>query len=378
MDRFPITPRRGWETIVEQQGLTFYKTENSIYWNESAYYKLSMDEVDTLEAATEELHKMCLEAAQHIIDNNLFSLCRIPPAAVPAISQSWNSEPPSLYGRFDFAFDGAHPPKLLEYNADTPTALIEASAIQWYWLEDVFPSADQFNSIHDKLIDKWKDIKPSLKGDTLYFCCVDSPEDFMTVSYIRETAHQAGIDRTSFLYMEEIGWNENDLAFRDLEENDIRSIFKLYPWEWLLAEFEKETLATYQEIDWIEPIWKMLWSNKAILAILWELFPNHPNLLETYIDTPGALNKWAKKPLLSREGANVTIRSGYGDFRTSGEYGEEGYVYQALASVPDFRGNKPIIGSWYITGQGPAGIGIRESQTPVTDNLSRFVPHIIA
>lgn len=76
-----------------------------------------------------------------------------------AIVWSWNEEPPAIYGRFDLAYDGIHPPKLLEYNADTPTALLEASVVQWYWLQDVFPKDDQFNSIHEHLVAKWKELK---------------------------------------------------------------------------------------------------------------------------------------------------------------------------------------------------------------------------
>ena len=126
----------------------------------------------------------------------------------------------------------------------------------------------------------------------------------------------------------------------------------------------------------IEPAWKMILSNKAILPLLWQLFPGHPNLLPAYF-TPELLGDHVKKPILSREGANIDIV--VGDrvvYQTEGEYGEEGYVYQQLFELPFFSGNYPLIGSWVI-GQQPAGIGIREASTLVTDNWSRFVPHLI-
>ena len=112
---------------------------------------------------------MCLKAGQYIIDNHGYAELRIPEAAVPAIEQAWEREPPSIYGRFDLAYDGVNPPNMLEYNANTPTSLIEAAVIQWYWLQDVYgKKADQFNSIHEKLIVQWKQIRPYLNAGALY------------------------------------------------------------------------------------------------------------------------------------------------------------------------------------------------------------------
>ncbi|MCU1382033.1 MAG: glutathionylspermidine synthase, partial [Acidobacteria bacterium] len=132
----------------------------------------------------------------------------------------------------------------------------------------------------------------------------------------------------------------------------------------------------YKRVQWIEPIWKMLWSNKVILAVLWELFPNHPNLVPAYLDAPGDLTSYVTKPKMSREGANVSVVV---DQRrvveTAGDYGEEGFVFQQL--VPAANDSHPIIGSWVIDGVS-AGIGIRESASLVTDNMSRFVPHFFA
>ena len=128
-------------------------------------------------------------------------------------------------------------------------------------------------------------------------------------------------------------------------------------------------------MQWIEPIWKMLWANKALLAVLWELYPNHANLLPAYFDGPRDLTRYVKKPKMAREGANITY---VGDTRieTGGDYGEEGFVYQALAPVPVFDGNYAVVGSWVVDGVA-CGMGIRESDGPITDNQSRFVPHLL-
>ncbi|MBS1872862.1 MAG: glutathionylspermidine synthase family protein [Acidobacteria bacterium] len=374
MKRIKLKPRPDWPQQVEQLGMLYHTPDGRPYWDESACYYLNSREVDELEAATGELQRICLQAGQFIIDNNRFDDLRIPPMARQAIVDAWNNEPPSLYGRLDLSYDGQAPPKLLEYNADTPTALLEASVVQWHWRQEVRPATDQFNSIHEKLIAKWSELKQYLKGSPLYFTSMRDDEDLMTVTYLRDVAQQAGLS-TEFLFVDEIGWNESERGFRDIQERPIESIFALYPWEWLLKDLADPILSTYDSVDWIEPIWKMMWSNKALLAILWEMFPGHPNLLEAHLDSPRGMRQYVKKPLLAREGANITFHADSGEFTTAGTYGEEGYVYQALARPAIFDGQHPVIGSWYVMDQGPAGIGIRESSGVITTNTSRFVPH---
>lgn len=375
MKRIQITPRSNWEEKVEKLGLVFHHTQGRPYWNESAYYSFRMDEILRLEKATNDLQRMCLEAAQHVIDKNRFAELGIPAEAAEVIRWAWEAEPPAIYGRFDLAYDGQSAPKLLEYNADTPTSLLEAGVVQWYWLQERFGKNDQWNSIHERLIAKWRDLAPYVKP-TLHFAHMDDLEDGMTVGYLRDTAEQAGIE-TIALAVEDIGWDKVRRQFVDTNGSVIRSIFKLYPWEWMVHEdFGRHALSTYKDVNWIEPIWKMVLSNKGILAILWELFPGHENLLESHLQEPKGLVEYAKKPLLSREGANVTVKTKTTTIERGGDYGEEGYVFQAIAPIPNFDGSHPVIGSWVIDGES-AGAGIRESDELITDNCSRFCPHLI-
>ena len=374
MLRIATMPRPNWRKKVEGQGFLFHTTEDGPYWDESAYYEFSSQQVDLLEEATNDLHKMCLDTVQHIMDNKRYKELFIPDKAIPLIEKSWNEETPAIYGRFDFSYDGKSAPKLLEYNADTPTSLLEASVIQWNWMQDKFPDTDQFNSIHDKLIAKWTELKDYLHSGPLYFAGLDTLEDYMNITYMRDTANQAGLE-TKEIEISDIGWHHKDRLFVDLEMYTIENVFKLYPWEWLFHEdFSDHLVESFDSTFWIEPPWKMILSNKGILPILWELYPNHKNLLPAYFQD-GKLNKYAKKPFYSREGANITIIDGTNKIETSGDYGEEGYIYQELAPLPNFEGNYPVIGSWVIDGVS-AGIGIRESNTLITGNLSRFIPHI--
>src|SRR6476620_4290839 len=156
MRRYNIQPRENWTKTVESQGFHFHSVDEEPYWDESVYYLFTAAQIDTLERATYELDRMCLDAVQHVIDNNLLAQFQIPVAFEEWIKRSWDRDELTIYGRFDLVYDGTGQPKLLEYNADTPTALLEAAVIQWYWMKDTNPSLDQFNSIHDRLIEAWK------------------------------------------------------------------------------------------------------------------------------------------------------------------------------------------------------------------------------
>jgi len=198
----------------------------------------------------------------------------------------------------------------------------------------------------------------------------DCAEDQGNLEYLRDTAIQAGLDARA-IAIADIGWDGS--RFVDLEERALAALFKLYPWEWMAREtFGGYLLKNTMKV--IEPPWKMLLSNKAILPILWEMFPGHPNLLAASFEPGRFATDYVKKPLYSREGANVSIRAGGEIVEAPGEYGAEGFIWQAYHALPQFDGNHTVIGSW-IVGEEPAGIGIREDSSPITRNSSRFVPH---
>jgi glutathionylspermidine synthase len=377
MKRIVSTPRPDWQAVVESRGLKWH-TGQTPYWSEEAHYEFTTEQIEQIERATSELHERCLEAVQHVIDEKRYDELRIPAHAVPLIESSWEAEPPSVYGRFDLAYDGVSPPKMLEYNADTPTSLLEASVIQWDWVQSQHPGADQFNSLHEKLVAYWRSVPDDLAssgalGPLVHFASMDDLEDGMTAAYLAETAAQAGL-QVKLLAVEDIGWDPRARELCDREDVAIDTLFKLYPWEWLIHEPFGEHLRVVST-RFIEPAWKMVLSNKGILPILWELFPGHGNLLPAYFDEPRGMFEYVKKPLLSREGANVTVHTMKEHVESTGEYGAEGFVFQELAPIPDFGGKRPVIGSWMI-GQEAGGMGIRESDGWVTGNTSRFVPHL--
>ena len=383
MRRVASEKRPDFEKCAADIGFDFAVIDGEPYWDESARYEFTLREIEEdLEAPTEELGALCHELVGHAVrDEAILRKLAIPGHAWDLIAESWKRGDQSLYGRFDLVYDGAGPAKLLEYNADTPTSLFESAIVQWRWLRDLVDrgqlpeESDQFNSLHEKLIARWRELAP---GAFLHLACMqESVEDSGTIAYLADCAIQAGLD-TMQIDMGDIGFLMD--RFADREDRAIEFLFKLYPWEWMFAdEFGKSP--AMKMTRFFEPPWKMLLSNKGWLALLWEAEPDHPNLLPAFFendfraDTLG--DSYARKPLLSREGANVTLYQGAHILaRTSGEYGVEGYVRQALHPLPDFDGFRPVIGSWLV-GDEAAGIGIREDRSAITSNRSRYVPHVI-
>ncbi len=388
MRRIRVPKRQNLAERARETGFGLLEIDGEVYWDESAYYGFTLDQIeDHIEDPTTELEAMCRElAARAIDDENMLRRMQIPEHAWNLVAESWRRGDYSLYGRFDLAYDGSTPAKLLEYNADTPTALFEASVFQWLWLEDartlghVPTDADQFNSIHEALIARLGEFKHAMgKIDLLHLACdPQSEEDRGLVDYLADCAAQAGFESYKFA-LEHIGDRGNG-PFVDLDDKPITTLFKLYPWEWMLADpFARSD--SMHVTRFAEPPWKAMLSNKAILPLLWQMAPGHPNLLPAYFEDDPARktisSAYARKPVHSREGANVTlVRDGATFESEGGSYDEGGYVWQALAVMPAFDGNTPVIGSWMVGGKA-CGIGIREDVSAITRNTSRFIPHAI-
>ncbi|MGP1953062.1 MAG: glutathionylspermidine synthase family protein [Arsenophonus sp. ET-KM2-MAG3] len=384
MMRMIITERPNWKEKAAEFGFHFHTLHNEPYWCENAYYQFTMQQIEDLEATTSELHQMCLQVVERVINSEeLLIKFQIPKHCWEFINHSWKTNQPSLYSRLDLAYDGKNPAKLLENNADTPTSLYEASFFQWIWLEEQINSnnlpanADQFNSIQEQLIQRFIQLRESFNFNLLHFsCCQETDEDRGTIQYLQDCAHQANI-KTEFLYINQIGLGEKG-EFTDFNNQIIINLFKLYPWELMFREVFSTKLVD-ANVKWLEPAWKSIISNKAILPTLWEIFPNHSNLLPAYFleSNPPKLDCYVIKPIFSREGANIRIIDNEHEVSSvDGQYGEEGMIIQEFYPLPRFKNNYTLIGSWLVNNQ-PTGIGIREDKQLITQNLSRFYPHII-
>ena len=326
---------------------------------------------------------MCTTAARRILDDpRLLASLGLPPHAPAMLRRSLEAGEPTLYGRFDLAYDGSAPPVLLEYNADTPTALLEAAVVQWHWLEDLHPDRDQLNTLHERLVAAWPRLAPP--GASVHFAAgqTEPTEDWVTLAYLRDTAREAGL-RDVGLRMEDIGWWQQGGRFVGARDEPLDVCFKLYPWEWMLAErFGPLLDAPSARLTWLEPLWKLLLSSKTLLVALWQEYEGHPSLLPAWLDEapPGegpGRHGVVSKPVLGWEGAGVTVRIGDHVETTAPAHtrGQQ-LVHQRYTELPVHDGHRAVCGSWVVAGRA-AGLGVRESRELVTGPTARFIPHLL-
>lgn len=372
MKRIPLSPRAGWQSLVEQQGLTWHSENGQISWNEQNAYLLSQSEVRKLCQTAQELARIYHQAAGHIVKNKLWSLMGLPAHEAALITTSWEKGEWSLHGRFDFLLDADGRPRLLEYNAETALSLVETAVTQKHWLAGAMPGFDQCNQLEELLLQAWRG------SGFKHVHCTWRPrhaEVEGTIKYMAGLLRQAGIQVT-LMALHRLGWHPGDRTFVDHDGAPVRHCYKLYPWEWMLREpFAKQVAAS--GCSFIEPPWRLLLGSKGILCVISELFGDHPAVVPCHA-TPDKLGpSFVSKPLFGHEGHNVTIhRDGRAVESLSGEYGDEAKVFQAFVESPRYDGHLPQLGVWMVRDQA-AAICIRETTGTIISANSPFVPHAI-
>lgn len=393
MIRRDIAPRPHWRAQAEATGFLIHSLGPTRYWMDDVYYAFTHRQIERdIAAATGELMAMCLEiAARAARDDEILRSMRIPEAWWAAIGESWRRGDPALMARFDLAYDGTAPARMLECNGDTPGLAFETGFFQWAWLEQQIgagalpEAADQFNRLHEALVavfaGQWRD-RPILH----FAASSRNLEDLMTARYLHDCATQAG-RRAALVDMGAIGVDAAGMLL-DAEDCPIRALHKVYRWELLLREPFGRHLAGPLAPAMIEPAWKIVLSCKGLLPWLWRLFPGHPNLLPAWFADDAAAAPGPRhvlKPLFSQKGANVTIVNPdmpAGGVATTGPFEAAGGVVQSYGALPTYQALDGTIvhaqvGSW-IAGGRVAGMCVLEDDGPIVQNISsRFAPHAI-
>jgi glutathionylspermidine synthase len=326
--RHDIQPRPDHEQLLRAQGL-----EDTGHWDESACYELDLAEVGLITRATEELYTMCVAAAHFVVRKGRCAELGMPDWAGDGIVQSLERQPPSLLGRFDLQYAGDDDIKLLGYQAEDPSGLLETASAQWFWVEQVRPGDEQCNNLHRRLVESWHTAARKLSSDLVHLAW-STPADRPTVEYLAETAQQAGL-YTHLVQMTDIGWNGK--RFLDGDGAPIDTCLKLYPWEWMLGEpYGRIALDNQDTTAWIEPAWKAMLSNPGLHAVLWELYPDHPYLLPAY---PGQR--------------------------------------RSVPPPPQFGGRRLMLSSWVATAGGGRGAAAGAVMVEFDGDQTRLVPHFV-
>ncbi|MEN3162557.1 glutathionylspermidine synthase family protein [Tistrella mobilis] len=397
MRRVTHPPRPDWARRMEEElGFVFHSPDGTVYWDETAHWAFTEDEIDRIEDAADAFHALAIRAADRAVSQNRLAELGIPGYAVAAVADSWRRfregdplEAP-VYGRLDIAWTGEGAPALLEYNAATPTSLYETAVVQWHWLEETHPEADQFNRLHEALVEAWAARGAAMAGRPIHFTAGDVTEDMATAGYLQAIATEAGL-ATKLVAIGDIAFDESDRRFYDPDGTPIEALFSLYPVEWMLREDWGVPLIEAVEAGRLvlfEPLWKQLFS-KGILAFMYELEPDHPGLLKAGF-APGLFapgDRVVAKPLAGREGDGVEIVTLGPDGMPAADSvvrqaspgpriaGDEGWVYQAFTPLAPAPGGHAVAGVWII-GDKAVAMGLREDAGEITGVGSRFVPHL--
>jgi glutathionylspermidine synthase len=376
--------------FLEKIGFFWHTDPDSTPYVASEIVEVSSDEADAYYEAANELYEMFAEAGEYVMENELFHELGIPFNLIDAVKMSWDNDIHwHLYGRFDFAggIDGK-PIKLIEFNADTPTALFETSILQWAMLKaNNLEDSHQFNNVYDAIKDNFKrlimmeddieDFEKHYDGWKILFSSVkDNEEEESTVKLLQTIAKDAGFE-TEFAYMEDVEFDaEEGVFYKDV---NYEYWFKLYPWEDIgIEESDLAMLMTKimenQKAIFLNPAYTLMFQSKAFMKILWDLYPNHPLLLETSFEPLQGIAQVEKK-IFGREGANTVIvdKNEKVIDERDGEYGEFPSVFQAYVELPTDNNGESYQAGVFFAYEG-CGLGFRRGGL-ILDNYSKFVGH---
>lgn len=380
------------DRVLEQIGFHWHTDADSGKYVADELVVVTDAEAEAYYEAVNELYDMYATAAQHVIDNNLFFDLGIPFNLVETIKKSWESDVHwHLYGRFDLAggIDGA-PIKLIEFNADTPTALFETAIIQWAILKHNRMDEDrQFNNVYSAISDNFRRLitlfdDPGLferyyEGWKILFSSVSGNiEEEQTVRLLQQMAIDAGFE-TGF---EPLGGVKfDDEGIYDSHEYPYEYWFKLYPWEDIAIEepelaTQLQSIMANQKAIILNPAYTLLFQSKGMMKILCDLFPDSPYLLKTSFEPLKGV-PYVEKRMFGREGSNVRIHDAAGNVTASnsGPYGNFKPVYQEYVEFPrDTHGNAYQAGVFFA--YEACGLGFRRGGA-ILDNLSKFVGHVL-
>jgi len=390
VDTLAVTPLD--KDLMEEIGMSWHTDADGTDYVVSELVPVSEAEAEAYYAAANTLYDMYVEAAQHVIDNQLYVELGIPANLVGLVENSWERDDWHIYGRFDLAggLDG-QPIKLIEFNADTPTSLFETAIVQWALLKaNGLDEARQFNNLHQMLQENFRrlisggneefDFANGYRGETILFSSIsDLPEDERTTRYLQQVAHEAGF-YTDFCYLHEAGFTDDDGVFnKDKQLADFW--FKLFPWEDIAGDeleltrmLEKSAERGRTRI--INPAYTLLFQSKGILKVLYDLYPDSPYLLPASFEPLQGVAQVEKK-MFGREGANTRILDAAGGViaESGGPYDFHKNVYQEFVEFPkDHDGHSYQAGVFYAWEA--CGLGFRRGGA-ILDDMSKFVGHMI-
>ena len=372
-------------------------TQNSA--DQRSYFCLSESAAREIKHATNELHAMFMHATHKVLkDDALLERFNLPRSIWPRLRQSWNNRRNQMVtGRFDFSVSDRGI-KVYEYNADSASCYYESACLQGPWFDAYGVSEGRCpgKKLHPDLVRAWS---KSGVETLLHIMQDDDPEEDYHAQFMKSAAEEAGIRCTLIRGMDELGWDDQGFVV-DANGERILWVWKTWAWETALDQLraecdEDETLDAIgasrikterprlvdvllrEEVMVYEPLWTLVPSNKAILPVLWELFPDHPYLLESRydLDEMMATKGYVVKPIAGRCGHNISIVDGNNAVvkETGGQFGQQDQIYQALCKLPKLGKFNVQLAAFTVDGKYSA-TSVRVDTSPVITTNSDLLP----
>lgn len=272
MQRLTVEPCPDWHDRAEAAGFS----PAAAGWQEAAAWRFSAADIEALGDAAQRLEDLCLDWVEEIVGHGDYSAFGLPDATCSLIEESWHRQDKNLLGRIDLVWNGRDAPRLLRYAADAPAGLHDAAQMQAEWLDCHCNHCDQFNGIHEMLVEAWKHF--GLWGHRVHFTASrDDAAGRTTADYLRSTAQAAGLE-TAWLSLDELRWNGK--RFTDQSAKPITVLCKACPWDELLQHPLNANLHS-AGMRLIEPAWKLLLTQDATLPGLRAAYPDDEHLQPT-------------------------------------------------------------------------------------------------
>lgn len=370
-----------------QNGLS-YRT-----WDESSAYLMSRDDVDEIVSAISSVVSMAREAADFLLDgewgtfgmsNEIFELVR----------NSFDSRETEFFTRYDFAYTADGSLKLVGIEPDSPRYLVETAHTQRTWLFDMFGNkvknhkVTQLNSIPEMILEAFKEFKNNDKNLHVFTSSLERGEDSISSSYIKGLARTCGLN-VSGHRMKDLIWDKFSNVWVDEKGDEVTSFYKHYPWELIMSSpSSKNFIEHYEDFkQTLDPLWKIIMSNRAVLPAMYHLFPDSKILSPAKLDdVTGIGEDYVMSPVLLSSSRNeMGVLKGRA-FTSWGENmkdlsNQPTIAYRKLDMPKRYRdasgGYRFTFLSVFTVGGSLAGIGVRESRLPLLGAHSTFKPHVV-
>ncbi|WP_228730320.1 bifunctional glutathionylspermidine amidase/synthase [Shewanella yunxiaonensis] len=358
------------------------------------YFRMSETAERELIRATNELHLMYLHATERVLrDDELLSNFNIPKVLWPRLRRSWQTRRHQMInGRFDFCITHKGL-KVYEYNADSASCHTEAGLIQGLWGKQA-GDVDGYDAAEDllsALVEAWRHSDAS---GTVHILQDDDKEENYHALFMQRAMTQAGISSKIVRGLQQLHWNDaGEVVDKDGEA--INCVWKTWAWETALEQIRAECedddrappirtgtpntpvrlvdVLLRPTVQVFEPLWTLIPSNKAILPVLWSLFPHHRYLLDSAFELTDELKQhgYVIKPIAGRCGDNISLVDKHEQQlgQTEGRFAHQQQIYQELWRLPKIDGYRVQVCTFAVGGSyGGSCVRVDDSLIITTDS----------